>query len=469
MTLVHPQRKTPHPTVGAASPPPPAGRRVRRVLTRRFIALAALIAVLGAVAPWPAAPPASAGDCVKQTLTGAADASVLKLTALDLRTLGGELPTVADVRLGRATSDVGTARRPVSHSTARHADAALTRLTAPAPPGALAEQAAPPQAPAADTAELAGGYAEGLYRARSGGASAAARWRPAYHCATSGTLTASEVRLAEAELAPGGERVPLWQQLAAKAGADVTSLLRVEHAGAASTSTALRRVAGRRGISVTAATSMSGFTLFPGTRHEITAKVLRAPRLTVTTAGTRSTTSVTYSAPLLELTLPNGSTRELYTAGNGFQTSVGLDATSPLTVRVHLAQARVETTAHGIVSEGGLARLQLLRRDATLADIAIGAVSASASVGTGAPAPEASASPGASGPPGESGGTATGRSGDESRRSGAGHGSASGGSRGLPVTGGHGVAAAGGGALLLALGAALVYLARRRRTRPDST
>ncbi|MQA26720.1 MAG: hypothetical protein GEU94_14925 [Micromonosporaceae bacterium] len=67
--------------------------------------------------------------------------------------------------------------------------------------------------------------------------------------------------------------------------------------------------------------------------------------------------------------------------GNGFATDLGLDEFSRFTVRLYVAQARVVVTDTGIEAEGALARLQLLRHERAVADIAIGAVATSAALG----------------------------------------------------------------------------------------
>ncbi len=283
---------SPMPTRTSGTPAPDARRQRRR---RRMSALAAAALTGAALAPGVGTLPASAADpeCGSATFSATASADLFRLDLLDLHPLGVDLGPVAKVNL--ATTDASTGA--TSTADARYLIANLAGIQIPAGPlDANAHQESPPAAPAGVTVNPAQ-FDIGALAAGTGSLTARTTWPAAGHCPPpAGPTAEAKAAAVDATVLP-----------AVGGGA----LVRLPGNASSSTVTGFVQGDSRLNPTATAAASATEIHLLQGTPGEITAKVVSEPALTVTAAGDKAKSTVKYTAPVLDITLPDGHTERL--------------------------------------------------------------------------------------------------------------------------------------------------------------
>ncbi|MFD0516739.1 hypothetical protein [Paractinoplanes durhamensis] len=325
--------------------------------------------------------PAAADGCARFTAESQAD--LVKITALDAR--NPEIPPLLDVRLASARGTVdSSAETRKTVATGRYADAKLAGLQLPGLPSArtTAERVAPGEAAGDTTVGLAELEAGGLATVSLGKAVADARWTDAYSCTEAGPLTRAGTMLTGVALLGGGRR---------------TALLRLGPSGSTRSATDLVRLpGGRRGVAASAGIALTDLTLFGGTPQEISVKVLTQPTLTVIADGGRP--RIDYRPATLAVTAGGKSMATLSNDNN----SVGLsvlervserDQLSLLGVRLSIGEPREEVSERGGRAEVAALRLEVTLGRVHVLDVALGYLSASASLGPAVLAPAALAPP----------------------------------------------------------------------------
>lgn len=295
--------------------------------TRRAVSATAALAfgLTWAIAP---AGAAQARDCLGATVLAASGAEVLRVSALDLRAFGVNLPPVSDNRLSTGGSAVSSDAKVKARATAElyQGDLPLDALRLPSSPDRSVLQTAPPQNDAPQTTAIAARDL-GLVHSGAGEISARASWPKRLGCGESGgPITETHSSLSDVRVLPGG--VPLI-------GREGASLLALPGTVAASTGTELVRTkAGTDGVGAHAAASMADLYLMRGTTAQSRVRMLAAPTLSVVTDGTKKNGSVTYTSPLLEIQKPGGGTLKLDTPDKaveyGLPSSSLLEGAGPL-------------------------------------------------------------------------------------------------------------------------------------------
>ncbi|GLZ77224.1 hypothetical protein Afil01_20310 [Actinorhabdospora filicis] len=275
---------------------PPSARRAVSATAALVLGLTWTIAPAGA---------AQARDCLGTTVLAASGAELLRVSALDLRAFGVNLPPVSDNRLSTGGSAVSSEAKVKARATAElyQGDLPLDALGPASSPGKSVLQTAPPQNDAPQTTAIAARDL-GLVHSGAGEISARAVWPKRLGCGESGgPITETHSSLSDLRVLPGG--VPLI-------GREGASLLALPGTAAASTGTELVRTkAGTDGVGAHAAASMADLYLMRGTTAQSRIRMLAAPTLSVVTDGTKKNGSVTYTAPLLEIQKPGGGTLKL--------------------------------------------------------------------------------------------------------------------------------------------------------------
>lgn len=248
---------------------------------------------------------AQAQDCLGATILAAANAEALRVSALDLRGFGVDLPPIADNRLITGGSTVSSLAAVKSRATAQtyQGSLPLDKLGLPVSPVKSVKQTAPPrhdkpETDAIDVRDL------GLLHTGIGEISAHATWPKSLGCGEStGPITDTRSTLADVRVLPGGTPRP---------GKDGASLLALPGEVATDTGTELVRTkAGTDGVGAHASTALADLYLMRGTTAQSRVRMLAAPSLSVVTDGTKKNGSVTYTAPLLEIQKPGGGTVRL--------------------------------------------------------------------------------------------------------------------------------------------------------------
>jgi len=263
--------------------------------TRRHLSACAAAGVIGAaLAPGLAVAPAAAAPsaCAAPRFGAAAAADLVRVDALDLHALGVNVGPAASVRV--ASTAAGTTGGPSgrSASDARYLQAKILGGTVPAGPlDAKAHQEAPPAAEAAINAATPG-VNSGVLALGTGSLTAHSTWA----CTPSaGTVAESSVALVDAGVLPRNGR----------------SLLHVPHNLASGASTGFVRQQGALRPQATASADLTDLTLFEGTAGQVRVRVVSQPKLTVVAGGSAAHSTVAYSAPVLQVTGPNGITHTL--------------------------------------------------------------------------------------------------------------------------------------------------------------
>jgi hypothetical protein len=247
-------------------------------------ALAAAIAPAIVLSP---APAVAANPCVPAGYSASAGADLLKLSALDVGPLGLQLNPVADVTIGEGRADM-------AHAQARHASARATYLAAtlagiPIPPAVLdahAAQDAPPVQAGPDTHSVISLHTPVLSLG-AGNVTASAGTSGAFSCGDA----LSDASVVDARVLPGTHG---------------RSLLAVPHNLNGTTHTSLVTTGGTMTSTAVATAGLTEIDLLGGTAAEIGVKVVTEPTLTGRTGGTLATSSVDYTSPILDVTLPGG-------------------------------------------------------------------------------------------------------------------------------------------------------------------
>jgi hypothetical protein len=113
----------------------------------------------------------------------------------------------------------------------------------------------------------------------------------------------------------------------------------------ASTTQGLVKVGGQQGLGVSseAGISVVDLTLFEGTPAQTRIQVVSAPKLTAVAAGTEGASSVTYEAPILQITDPQGSVHRIDAPGQEYE--IGLASLKSLPGGLDKALTKVGASA----------------------------------------------------------------------------------------------------------------------------
>ncbi len=287
------------------------GRLAYRVRSDRRIAGLAAAGLLGAaLAPTLATGPAAAGPCRTKLTTAAAAADLLKAKVLDLAPLGVDAPTVADLTIAAARSAVDSTAETKSQASADYFDAKLFGEEVPAGPlDAHVHQTAPPDNPKAAVIEPTQLDLQ-LLRAGTGHLAAHATWKPEYGCRwAQGVITESFGADLDAAILPMMTTQESNESVATRQLGD--GFITMPSNAFSQTATELVKEDGVMATSATAWIGLAEITLFGGTENETTVKVINPPELRGLATGTKSTSSVTYQAPVLEIIAPDGTSHRI--------------------------------------------------------------------------------------------------------------------------------------------------------------
>lgn len=282
---------------------------------RRFAASTAAAAIAGvALAPALATAPAAADPTCQAVLpySASASADLLKLSALDLRPLGLGVGPLADVSIATTGSGLATAAEVGSAAAARDVAANLLGLDAIGlvPIGELGQtvtQEAPPDN--SDPATHTGLSLDlGVATAEVGDISAHATWDQGMRCgAATGTNSQASASLLDASVLPGpGDR----------------ALVRLPENLSSRTETGLVADGGRAAARAESAASLLDVRLLAGSPAETSIKVISEPSLEVVSTGAAESSTVSYHAPVLEISGPNVPTERLDAPGSHFDVAI---------------------------------------------------------------------------------------------------------------------------------------------------
>jgi hypothetical protein len=475
---------------------------VRTRRRRRLAALAVAGLAGAALSPAVAAlPAAAASPCALPAFSATATADLIRLDLLDLHALGRP-DTLANVRIASTSAGVTGGASAKSAAQARYLDAKLLGL--PVPAGALtatAHQEAPPAHGAAVTTRAAATDL-GALALGTGTLTAGTPWPGPEACAPpTGTEAHASASLLQATVLPnnGG------------------GLVQVPHNLASDTSTELVQ----HHPQATASASLADFTLFAGTPGKLRVQVISQPKLRVQATGSAAHAVVEYTAPVLTVTMPNGTSRTLDSPAHGLEMAVppsggsaaggsasaegsaegggtgtasslpvlgllgGLVGTTPheeastaaaLVVRLSLGELHKKVTGDKVRADAASLRVQVVARTTTKAKSSggygggygggVGGVSGETTVvdfGVGVLGAEASTPGGTGGVTGGGGGTGGGTTGGGTGAGGSGGVAAAPPPGGrLPTTGGNVAWILSGGTVLLVAGRFLMLVTRRR-------
>ena len=273
-------------------PVPGKPRPERGSRTPRRLAASGATLALGLT--WLVVPATAAhADCLRKPVLAASSAELLRVSTLDVRTLGVDLPPLSDDRLATGTSAVASNAvvKARAGADAYQGDLPLDRLGLPVEPGRSVVQNAPPhndQPASASTVDKD----LGLVHAGAGELRALARWPGSLGCGEgTGTMTSTYTSIGEIEVLPG---------------ADGSSLLGLP-TGVGETGTELARTgAGTDGVAAHASTGVQDVYVMRGTPVQSRIRVVTPPSLRVVTDGTKIHGTVEYTHPVLEVNKPGG-------------------------------------------------------------------------------------------------------------------------------------------------------------------
>jgi hypothetical protein len=268
---------------------------------RRHFAVAVAAAIAGAaIAPGLGALPASADPetsaCGTFRFSAGASSDLVRLKALDLSPLGVKLPPIVDARISTTTATSSGGPDGRSEAVAKYLSAKVAGTGLPV--GILdaeARQTSPPVAPTGVTVNPPGINLPTLSLGR-GTLTARTTWPAAPRC-----------KPVEGDQAKAGATVLNATVLPANNG----TLVRLVDSTSSGSITSMVRNGDALNPRGTATTGLAHLTVLAGTPGEIGVKVIHAPELTATAAGTRSQSTVEYTAPVLEVTLPGGGKKTL--------------------------------------------------------------------------------------------------------------------------------------------------------------
>lgn len=312
-------------------------RRGRRWAACAAIGVAGLLATPGLALPASASALVAAGPCdnLPTGYAARASAELLKVGVLNLAPLGLKLPAVADVTVGASNSSMSGATAIRSSASAQYADARLLGLKLPGGPldGRVYQQAPPTdQSPVRDNA-LSLNF--GVVQAGTGDLSAHAQWADGMACGRqTGPAGESSAALLDARVLGSGNGALLSAPDNLASRSETGTLIRdgrpISAAGAQASLTRLKLLGGA-----------------------ITVKVISAPQLRVFATGSKSTSSVSYASPVLEIS----------GAGIATQRLSGLDNTVEIAVPVNGLGALPLLTDNGARERAALENLPLLDGD----------------------------------------------------------------------------------------------------------
>ncbi len=348
-------------------------------------------ALVPALVTMPAAAGPAPDGCGGARLTGSARADLIRVQALNPHAF--HLPA-SPVGLRVATTEAELATQPARTAASAHA---LTADPATAVSGPVATQQAPP-VPLDPTMTGSGvqvhspAVAAGAALVGTGDLHA----RAGYGCdAGTPPIASASASLVDATVLPG---------------AGGASLLHLPHNLASDASAALTMRDHRASATVTARIGPTDLRLFDGTAESVQLRVLTSPELTVVAGAAAGHAPVRYTAPLVEVRLPSGTTVTLDTPSKQVDvpltpaalTAFGLrtgSSSGPVVARLSLGSMTQHITTEGATAEAATLWVRLLCGGTTAAELGVGVLSATAS---------ASTAPGAAPVPAPGGGTASG-------------------------------------------------------------
>jgi len=438
------------------------------------LAAAGLIAAF--VAPGLAAGPASAADpcATPRRYVAQARADLLRIDANGVHTMGqGTAP--AGLRMASTFAGMVTDSPITSAAAARPLGAWVLSGGVPpdAPLASTVWQQAPPHH-AAPALASAGRRTVGPVQIGTGDTTAHATWHTGLACG------ARSGRTAYASTAVAGVRI------APKPGGG--ALLAADGNLGSHTTTALVTERGATRATATAGAGLAEFGLFTATRSPVRIRMVKAPALTVGTAGTEASTTIAYEAPILEVSGAGLPAQRLDAPGKvvefpvpalaGVQAVPGAPAP---TVRISLGDVKRHTAGGTARAQATSVRIQVTpaARGRTAStegpvDLAIGVLEATATAPVPGYAVDVPGSvPGAgqpvAGQPTSGSGTPASTipgAGGQAPAGGTGGGGPRAVSGGLPLTGSPVGLILFGGGLLVTVGGIATLLARRGRLFP---
>jgi LPXTG-motif cell wall-anchored protein len=223
-------------------------------------------------------------------------------------------------------------------------------------------------------------------RVGTGDLRAKAGWPEGCGVAGTGPAASSSVALADATVLPG---------------VGGTSLLHVAHSVSSGADAGMTVRDHRVAATVSARVGLADLRLFEGRSETLQVRVITAPTLSATAGGTVARSSVRYTAPLIEVKRPNGTVQTLDAPGKRIDVPVapavlralgalgalgtGGWATAGAVLRLTIGSVSQHVTATAVTAEAVTLRVQLLNGGATLLDVGVGVLEASASAPTDAP------------------------------------------------------------------------------------
>ncbi|GIG67811.1 hypothetical protein [Phytomonospora endophytica] len=248
--------------------------------------------------------PASSAQaaCVTPSVLAASGAELMRVSTLDVRSLGIDLPPLSDNRLSTSGSAVASLSATKARASADlyQGDVPLDELGLPVVPGKEVTQTAPPHHNKPATGVVSDRDLA-LVRTGAGELSAHAQWPRHLGCGEGkGPITSTYSAISDAAVLPGGLQL-------GGSPASSPSLLAIPKTGFTETGADLVRTkAGTDGIAARATAGLEELLLMAGTPASSRIRVIDAPSLKVTTDGSRKNASVAYASPILEIIKPGG-------------------------------------------------------------------------------------------------------------------------------------------------------------------
>lgn len=245
--------------------------------------------------------PASAAQapCPSPNVLAASGAELMRVSTLDVRSLGVDLPPLSDNRLSTSNSAVASMSATKARAVADlyQGDVPLDKLGLPVTPGKEVTQTAPPHHSKPATGVVADRDLA-LVRTGAGELSAHARWPKHIGCGEgAGPITSTYSAITDAAVLPGG----------LQPGSSSPSLLSIPKTAFTETGADIVNTnAGTSGIAARATAGLEDILLMAGTPAGSRIRVIDAPSLKVATDGTKKNASVDYTSPVLEITKPGG-------------------------------------------------------------------------------------------------------------------------------------------------------------------
>ncbi|MEV0647841.1 hypothetical protein AB0I28_21495 [Phytomonospora sp. NPDC050363] len=249
---------------------------------------------------------ASHAACTTPNILAASGSELLRVSTLDVRSLGVDLPPLSDNRLSTSSSAVAgmSATKARAAADLFQGDLPLDKLPVPVVPGKAVTQSAPPHNTKAVTDAVVSRDLA-LLRSGAGEVSAHARWSRHLGCGEGvGPITSTNSEVSDIAVLPGG--VPLIS------GGKAPSLLGVPSTAFSRTGADLVRTkGGTEGVAAHASAGLEELLLMSGSPAQSRIRLLSPPSLKVVTDGSKKNASVDYHSPILEIEKPGGKTVRL--------------------------------------------------------------------------------------------------------------------------------------------------------------